>query len=92
MRFERMREREMRDRGNMSEPTTLYIFFAKSYYFIYLHFYSLTPQFQQFLHITTVFRDVIKILIDEGLKEESIFFLMKIQSNIHYVLTKKLSN
>jgi hypothetical protein len=54
----------MRERGNMSEPTTLYIFFAKSYYFIYLHFYSLTPQYQQFLHITTVFRDVIRILID----------------------------
>jgi hypothetical protein len=34
MRFERMRESE---RGNMLGPTTLYIIFAKSYYFVYLH-------------------------------------------------------
>ena len=67
------RERGKRQREHVG-AITLYIFFAKSYYYIYLHFYSLTPQFQQFLHITTVFRDVIKILIDRGLKEESIFF------------------
>ena len=36
MRLERMRERE-RERGNMLGPTTLYIVFAKSYYFVYLH-------------------------------------------------------
>jgi hypothetical protein len=58
----------------MLGPTNLYIFFAKSYYFIYLHSYSLTAKFQQFLHITIVFRDVVRISIDGRLKDESIFF------------------
>jgi hypothetical protein len=79
----------MRDRGNMSEPTILYIFFAKSYYFIYLHFYSLTPQFQQFLHITTVFRNVIRILIEGGLKEESIFFFFNENPKQHPLCINK---